>query len=76
MKPTKEEIKIACESLREEFTGVYGETWFNILTILAALESAQAMIDLTYKEWCGRDYMHLPLNEAVGAAIDAARKSP
>ena len=30
----------------------------------------QLEIDKTYKEWCGRDFMHLPLSEAVGKAIE------
>jgi len=38
----------------------------------AQLAEVQAEIDLTYKEWCGRDLMHLPLHEAVGEAIKAA----
>jgi hypothetical protein len=35
---------------------------------LAALERE---IDRTYKAWCGRDLMHLPLCEAVGKRIEA-----
>lgn len=43
-----------------------------------AIKPLQAEIDLTYEMWCGRDYMHLPLHDAVGEAIkyaeSAARK--
>jgi len=35
----------------------------------------QAEIDLTYEMWCGRDYMHLPLHDAVGEAIKHASAS-
>ena len=37
------------------------------------LAAARAEIDKTYGAWCGRDYMHLPLCEAVGKAMEAAR---
>jgi len=37
------------------------------------LAASRAEIDKTYKAWCGRDYMHLPLCEAVGKAMEAAR---
>ncbi len=39
---------------------------------LAALERE---IDRTYKAWCGRDLMHLPLCEAIGRVIATPRKS-
>ena len=37
------------------------------------LAAASDEIDKTYKAWCGRDYMHLPLCEAVGKAMEASR---
>ena len=37
------------------------------------LAAARAEIDKTYGAWCGRDYMHLPLCEAVGKAMEASR---
>lgn len=37
------------------------------------LAEARAEIDKTYGEHCGRDFMHLPLNEAVGAVLSEAR---
>lgn len=38
------------------------------------LAGAREEIDKTYKAWCGRNYEHLPLNEAVGALIIVTEK--
>lgn len=35
------------------------------------LSEVRAEIERIYKTWCGRDYMHLPLSEAVGAVMEA-----
>lgn len=34
----------------------------------------QREVAATYNQWCGRDYMHLPLSEAVGAVIGALQR--
>ena len=38
------------------------------------LAEARAEIDKTYKTWCGRDYMHLPLSTAMGSVVAQARQ--
>ena len=40
----------------------------------ALLAEARAEIDKTYKTWCGRDYMHLPLSAAMGSVVAQARQ--
>ena len=35
----------------------------------------RAEIDRTYKAWCGRDLMHMPLCEAIGKVVAIPRKS-
>ena len=37
------------------------------------LADLRAEIDKTYKAWCGRDFAHLPLCEAVGRAMESLR---
>lgn len=39
----------------------------------AELAEMWSIIDKTYTEHCGRDLMHLPLNEAVGTVLAAAQ---
>jgi hypothetical protein len=37
------------------------------------IASLQSQIDATYKQWTGRDFMHLPLPDAVGAVVSELR---
>lgn len=45
-----------------------------IYDLKCQLAEARNIIDKTYEEHCGRDFMHLPLDEAVDAVLAEARQ--
>lgn len=52
----------------------YAEKRGALFAYVRRLEALQREVDATYKQWCGRDYMHLPLSEAVGSVIGALQR--
>lgn len=71
--------KLAEDTMMISAVGEYTPKEFTILldavdVLERELAEAKAVIHETYRAWVGRDYMHLPLPEAVGAVrtIDIA----